>query len=95
MVDFILGIDWWLRALILAATLIIFAAKFFNEYMPAIVMAALTVLFTFWATSWTIHDPSKWSLFGDFWGLFWCHKFFIGGWATIYLICWLLFIILI
>ena len=94
MVDLILGIDWWLRALILAAALIIFAAHYFGEYMPAIVMAALTALFIFAATG-IAPDNSKWALFGDFWGLFWCHKFFVGGWGTIYLICWLLFVILI
>ena len=94
MVDFILGIDWWLRALILAATLIIFAAHYFGEYMPAIVIAGLTALFIFAATG-IAPDNSKWGLFGDFFGTFWCHKFFIGGWTTIYLICWLLFIILI
>jgi hypothetical protein len=94
MVEILLGMDWWVRSLILAATLIICAAYFFGEYMPAIVMAGITAVLICFATS-IASDGSKWGLFGDFFGLFWLHKFLLPKWWALYLFCWLLFVILI
>ncbi len=85
MVEFILGMDWWLRALIYAAALIILAAHYFGEYSPAIWKAIGVGLCILLATE-IAPDGSKWALLGDFYALFWLHKFLLPKWYALYFI---------
>lgn len=94
MVEFILGIDMWVRAIIIAATLIICAAHFFGEYMPATIVACITVVIMLIATD-VAPDGSKWALCGDFFGLASLHKFLLPKWWLTYFIGLFLFIVLI
>ncbi len=82
MVDFILGIDWWIRALVYAAALIIFAAN--EQYRNAAAWVAAVIALIMYMVSGL--EPSKWSLLGDFIALFWLHKALLPKHYAIYFI---------